>query len=335
MISKQEKTVDASKILGIFGAPRSGTTWLGKIFDSSPETLYIHEPGYCLRLPSVPYVVNVAEAEAWSPFIRDWIERVFLLGSQRMLGKLPQFSKSYISSTPERASNFWWRGRLLASALNRRLTQRESLYPLPNFLTNAPFKVWKSVESLGRLGAFARTLDDHRFIQLVRHPCGFIDSVMRGDKGGYFQKEIAMSADLGLMKWAMTAPCASKYDIEFMQFPSLSPEIRLAWFWLLMNEQAFLDCEGMSHVRLVWYDDLCARPLELTQELFDFAGLSMSDQTREFVQPARQFQSDDYFSVHKSPKDMSSRWKNSLSPQIADEVLRITEPFMSRLQVRY
>jgi hypothetical protein len=28
----------------VFGLPRSGTTWLGKIFDSHPETLYRHEP---------------------------------------------------------------------------------------------------------------------------------------------------------------------------------------------------------------------------------------------------------------------------------------------------
>lgn len=27
----------------LFGLPRSGTTWLGKLFDSHPDTLYRHE----------------------------------------------------------------------------------------------------------------------------------------------------------------------------------------------------------------------------------------------------------------------------------------------------
>ena len=34
----------AATAILIVGAPRSGTTWLAKIFDSHPATLYRHEP---------------------------------------------------------------------------------------------------------------------------------------------------------------------------------------------------------------------------------------------------------------------------------------------------
>src|SRR6185312_4530492 len=34
----------------IFGLPRSGTTWIGKLFDSHPDTLYRHEPDSVRRL---------------------------------------------------------------------------------------------------------------------------------------------------------------------------------------------------------------------------------------------------------------------------------------------
>ena len=30
--------------IAIFGAPRSGTTWLGQLFNSSPNTLYRYQP---------------------------------------------------------------------------------------------------------------------------------------------------------------------------------------------------------------------------------------------------------------------------------------------------
>ena len=42
----------------LFGMPRSGTTWLGKIFDSHPLVLYRHEPDTWQRLTDVPIVAG-------------------------------------------------------------------------------------------------------------------------------------------------------------------------------------------------------------------------------------------------------------------------------------
>ena len=36
------------------GMPRSGTTWIGKILDSHPRTLYRHEPDTWRRLDTIP-----------------------------------------------------------------------------------------------------------------------------------------------------------------------------------------------------------------------------------------------------------------------------------------
>ena len=40
----------------LFGQPRSGTTWIGKIFDSHPDTLYRHEPDSGSALKSIPLI---------------------------------------------------------------------------------------------------------------------------------------------------------------------------------------------------------------------------------------------------------------------------------------
>src|SRR5690349_19178518 len=46
IMRQQELIIDplGAGITFILGAPRSGTTWLGKIFDSHPSVLYRHEP---------------------------------------------------------------------------------------------------------------------------------------------------------------------------------------------------------------------------------------------------------------------------------------------------
>ncbi len=43
-----------NKLLLLFRMSRSGTTWLGKILDSHPDVLYIHEPDSEIKIKSVP-----------------------------------------------------------------------------------------------------------------------------------------------------------------------------------------------------------------------------------------------------------------------------------------
>lgn len=42
----------------LFGMPRSGTTWVGKILDSHPGTVYRHEPDAGGTLNHVPWVIG-------------------------------------------------------------------------------------------------------------------------------------------------------------------------------------------------------------------------------------------------------------------------------------
>ena len=51
-------SMSAQAPLLLFGMPRSGTTWLGKIFDSHPRVLYRHEPDTWQRLTDVPIVAG-------------------------------------------------------------------------------------------------------------------------------------------------------------------------------------------------------------------------------------------------------------------------------------
>src|ERR1700712_2005324 len=70
------------RVILILGYPRSGTTWLAKIFDSHPDILYRHEPDE-LSPPR-------ADAEPAGQ-ISYWLKQ----RSLRAAGKRPTFAKSW------------------------------------------------------------------------------------------------------------------------------------------------------------------------------------------------------------------------------------------------
>ena len=45
----------------VFGMPRSGTSWLGKIFDSHPDVVFRHEPDIDFRNTSIPWYPEETE----------------------------------------------------------------------------------------------------------------------------------------------------------------------------------------------------------------------------------------------------------------------------------
>ena len=310
----------------IVGLPRSGTTWVGKICDSCPDTLYLHEPDYAKRLPCVPYVASVQEHGVWEPFLQQWMAEVENMGSRRTVGKKPFFSKSYVSRGADRFANLIWKNRLFLSAAAEYFTGAELSFELPRHLSTASSLIWKSVESLGRLGILASTFPDQKFLHVIRHPCGFVNSVMRGDRIKAFNKPISTSADLGLMKWALSTQVAREYDIDLGRIAESQPEERLAWFWLMMNRQAIQDGQRLNNVRTLSYDQLCDAPLAGAAEIFDFFSVSMTKQTKEFLSPVRK-SSNNYFSVNKSPHVASQQWKESLPTELIDRVDAIAGEF--------
>src|SRR5918999_996008 len=81
------------------GMPRSGTTWIGKIFDSHPDTLYRHEPDSASdEIKSIPLVASPSNAERYREVLSAFIEGLPHLKTARSAGSLPLFPKRYCSS---------------------------------------------------------------------------------------------------------------------------------------------------------------------------------------------------------------------------------------------
>lgn len=79
----------------IFGLPRSGTTWLAKIFDSHPDTLYRHEPDHILRGAHLPFACTAAEARRRTEDARAYAQALLNLSTAKTAGSIPVFSKRY------------------------------------------------------------------------------------------------------------------------------------------------------------------------------------------------------------------------------------------------
>jgi hypothetical protein len=311
----EETSVDSvkesllSKVILIVGSPRSGTTWLGKIFDSHPAVRYRHEPD------ESPSEWQDVDPSSFASAVRRWIKEPPL----RTVAKLPLFRKSWES----RAGHF---ARLLAVYL---LSAAASLPFVGQSLARAPLPEIFDVDDADvdhartaiksiRLSAgayhFARAYPEGRTCLIVRHPCGQVESVMRGVSQGRFdahgdEKFMPYNEDRAMA-------CAARRGLTAVEFHALPAAAKYAWAWVAFNETALDALHGLPNARIVIYEDLCADPEAVSRELFAFAGLPWCDQTAAFVNDsAHGEERSSYYSVYRDAAAAAEGWRMRMSPE--------------------
>jgi hypothetical protein len=101
---------------------------------------------------------------------------------------------------------------------------------------------------------------------------------------------------------------------------------RLAWRWAIANTIAMQALHNCPRARIVRYEDLCDKPVNLSQSLFHFAGLDWNKQTESFVNASTDFSgAERYYQVFRDPKKSVAKWRNELKVEEIDQVLRIAE----------
>jgi hypothetical protein len=305
----------------LFGMPRSGTTWIGKIFDSAPNTLYRHEPDSWGSLDHMPLFPDVS---GLSPELtRQALEYLAILVEARktkVAGSLPIFPKLGRTGPGLR---FRQSGVMAVKALSNYLGELN----IPGWLEPDSKRlrpVWKSIESLGRLGVFLRADPALRGIHILRHPCGFVSSVLRGERKNKFGggKD---SEDFGMFGILCELPGARRRGLTPADFRTMSPAGRLAWRWLLVNEKAMDDCSGLGNYLAVNYDQICAAPVDHARKMYEFAELAWNQQTESFVSASTGHELSAYYSVFKDPLKSANKWKTELDEGEIREVLNIIQ----------
>lgn len=310
------------RLVLLFGLPRSGTTWLGKVFDSHPQTLYRHEPDSARSFGAVPLLLARSEAQAHRRAIEAFARTLPEIRSLRVTGKLPLFPKQYQRAGGYHIRKLLWLAARLAARLGIEL-------PVPDMIDARAAAgiclVWKSIESLGRLGAIATVLADCRAVHIIRHPCGYVDSVLRGDAQGRFGSDVASSEDYGILELLLGTKPARDRSLDLESFKRLNPVERLAWKWALFNDMALEDIDGLPNCTWVRYEDLCSDPLTEYRKLFEFTGLPWDKQPEEFIRRSTSAENVTYYSVYKDPMKAADGWRQRMSVQDVERVMGVVE----------
>jgi hypothetical protein len=307
-------------VILLCGMPRSGTTWIGKIFDSHPDTLYRHEPDSGKALRSVPLVAPIVDTEKYRDILRDFIEHLPLLNTPRAAGSLPLFPKRYHSS----AHLFMRHLAVLAAKASEVFHRDLPVIDLIDYEKVSNLRiVWKSIESSGRIGIILRAVPDCRAIVILRHPCGYIASVLNGEENHRFSAPTASGDDFPIFDMLLRCSPHKERNPALSDLKAMSMVERLAWRWLLYNEIALADSVESEHCSAVRYEDLCSNPLAKARELLDFAGLDWHPQVETFIHRTTTRSSGRYYSVYKDPQDAAIKWQRQLNPASIDLVMKV------------
>lgn len=307
-------------VILLVGMPRSGTTWIGKIFDSHPDTLYRHEPDSAEPIPELPVTPAVDDWQRYRRSVRSFAGRLPAMRATKVAGSLPVFAKSYLSPFAEYAQR--------AAIVSAKLAARAfGECGVPRFVRYERVPqlrvVWKSIESTGRLGVLVRSITT-RSILILRHPCGYVASVLRGEAGRKFADTAASSEDYGILEMLMDTPPGRACGVSMAALRAADPVERLAWRWRLFNDKALAEIRGREDVLVLRYEDLCAAPMEQAENLFRFAGLSWVGQTVRFLAASTSAGRSGYYSVFKDPREAAWGWRRKLPQAAIDRILGVT-----------
>jgi hypothetical protein len=297
----------AQSAILILGSPRSGTSWLAKIFDSHPEILYRHEPDE---------LVQAAPTLSPAEQVKEWLKQRGL----RAAAKRPNFPKSW---RPAPLNNIRTAliGIIAVAQRTPTLSHAARKIHVPDLV--APSR-WGSVRAMVKLvnwdgSLAARTMPDTRCVFILRHPCGQIASVMAGLAARQFARSPTPSE--GPVDLTAAAALAASRGVCSDAFNALPDAAKFAWNWRAFNEPAIEALGELPNAKIVVYEDLCRRPEAVARDLFAFAGLGWHDRTTEFLGTSTHHDRPaGYYDVFRSTEIVADRWRQTMSQQDQDAV---------------
>jgi hypothetical protein len=308
----------------LLGAPRSGTSWLAKIFDSHPGVLYRHEPDTALRSHNLPYLCSREDVPRFREEARRYVLELMNVRTLKSVGSLPLFPKSYYGRLAYHVHEALVLALRAADALSRGKGWPRRVN-IPDLIGRNriphPKLVIKSVGSRGRARLYADAFPKSRIIFILRHPCGQVASMIRGIKSNQFERTDSLNSLLATDE-------AKALNLIAEHAAKLPPVEQHAWHWAILNQKTLNDLSDLDEerVKVIRYEDACADPQGIAKELLAFARLDWNEQTSAFVHnSATGPDTDEYYRVSRNSLAAAYKWRTTLSPQDQQRILEIAK----------
>lgn len=295
----------------IFGTSRSGSTWLGAIVASHPDTAYRFEPFHRAKITQAREIKRLTERILAPDFnstdLREFYD--FLLAADPWLYKPPFFKNDH-------HVNF---GRHWLWVACRTVPALGGVFKAIYRARGRPYVIFKEVNFERVLGALV-----HRstipVIYLARHPCAFVASQISGQSMGFM-----LQRQYEPFRARLLSDHPDLVDRFANQLEEMTPAQFIALRWRVEVESAFAQIDHHPRVLLVFHEQLCRDPLKISNEVFNHLGLAMCDQTLDFIKastterdaPPRSVKTRRraYFNVYRDPMKSMDKWKTELNAE--------------------
>ncbi len=298
----------------IFSSARSGSTWLGKIFDSHPDVLYLHEPDIIDRgLDLLPFWFESDPKPAQIRAAREYLDRLVTARSLRATGTYPFFRKRYRGRFGENVR----RSLIYAAKTSEHvgLSRYSNFMRIPDFAngTSVIVPVLKSVSALGRANALIQAGGrDLQSVLLLRHPCGYVNSMLRGQAMGIIERR-------GSLGRLLNTAAARELDVNRSVLSAADNIETLTWEWLLSNIEAYAAIRAGGGTTVL-FDTLVQNACSEVRRLFEKVGLTWGSQNESFLSTMGRKEGSYYSVFREDSVRAASRWQKELTP---DTIARV------------
>jgi len=286
----------------VTGAHRSGTTWVGRMLASNPQTAYISEPLNVLHRRGI----YRADVERWYQYITEENENKYLPAFHELLNFRYHLFAELGSLRSQK--DFLRMGRDLAIFMNGKLRGQR-------VLLKDPFAVFSAAW-------FAQKLNCQVVIT-VRHPAGFASSLKRlnwpFDFHDLLNQPMLMRDHLEI----------DRADMESIQAHDIVGQSALLWRMIYRSVHSTRSL--FPDFKIVRHEDLSLDPVTGYKSLYESLGLTFDEKVRDTILNSSSSENPTELSkkkVHSVKLDSRANmdnWKKRLSTEEITRIHKMTE----------